>query len=327
MLWYTGKENYRKLTLELLVTPNLDWPELGGNFNLFTMELLDKPVIPFKNINEAFAYNLEGANLPIEVLYSGGIDSECVLVSCLMNKIPCVAITMRLMFRGAPVNTHDLYYAEKFCRENNIEQKVVDLDVEHFFGNGDHKRYLEPYYLRMNNVATHMWLLEQCNKFPVIGGDYSWPLLEEETKMYSPHRNEYQFYDVFMKDNGITGIGNMMSHSVESNMFFIKNHIELYNEDPDNIGGDLLRIKTLKERLMYKLGLGNLEVRHKSYGWEAFDQFNQWFQIGKYRRELCDKYNYTENTIKWNSVFGDLLGVGPGENYNYYGYEFGDGKW
>lgn len=327
MIWYTGKENYRKLTLELKSKPNLDWPELGGDFNHFTMEILDKPLIPFNNVIEAFAYNMEGANLPVEVLYSGGVDSECVLVSCLKNNIPCVAITMRLMFRGAPVNTHDLYYSEKFCREHNISQTIVDLDVENFFTNGDHKKYLEPYYLRQHNVASHMWLIEQCSRYPIVGGDYTWPLLNGADRIYSPHRNEFQFYDVFMKDNGITGIGSMMNHSLESNVFFIKNHIELCNEDPENVGGDLLHIKTLKERLMDRLGFGSLENRYKSYGWEMLDHYKKWFDVIPYNKELLAKYNYTTNTIKWNTILGDLLGIAPGENYNYYGYDFGEGKW
>lgn len=322
MIWYTGKENYRKLSLDLLVTPNTDWPELGGNFNHFTMELLDKPIHNFKNINEAFAYNIEGANLPVEVLYSGGIDSECVLVSCQANNIPAVAITMRLMFRGAPVNTHDLYYSEKFCRERNIPQEFVDLDVEKFFVNGDHVKYLEPYYLRLHNVATHMWLLEQCDRFPIIGGDYTWPLLDGSKRMYSPHRNEFQFYDVFMQDNGITGVGNMMNHSLESNMFFIKNHVELHSEDPENVGGDLLRIKTLKNRLMSRLGFGELENRHKSYGWEMLEHYKKWFDVVPYNKQLLAKYNYTENTIVWGDSLGGLLGIEAGKNYNYYGYEF-----
>lgn len=327
MIWHTGKENYRKLTLELAVTPNIDWPGYGDFFNLFTMELQEHDPIPFNNVNEAFAYNLEGANLPVEVLYSGGIDSECVLVSCLMNNIPAVAITMRMMFRGAPINTHDLYHSEKFCRERNIQQTFIDLDIENFFLNGDHAKYLEPYYLRLNNVATHMWLAEQCERFPVIGGDYTWPLLEGEIRQYSPHRNEFQFYDVFMKDNGISGIGSMINHSMESNMFFIKTHVELYEEDPDNVGGDLLRIKTLKTRLTERLGFGNLDPRHKSYGWEMLDHYKQWFDVSIYNREFIKKYNYTENTLIWGNELGGLLGVSAGKNYNYYGYEFGDGKW
>ena len=322
MIWYAGKDNYKKLELELLVNPNHDWPELGGDFNHFTLTLLDKPTHNFQNINQSFAYSLEGANLPVEVLYSGGIDSECVLVSCLQNKIPAIAITMRLMFRGAPINTHDLYYSEKFCRERNIPQRIVDLDIEKFFTNGDHKKYLEPYYLRLNNVATHMWLIEQCDRFPVIGGDYSWPLLEDETRMYSPHRNEYQFYDIFMQDNGITGIGNMMNHCIESNIFFIKEHVKLFEEDPKNIGGDLLRIKTLKIRLMERLGFGKFEDRHKSYGWEMLEHYKKWFDVIPYNKEFLQKYNYTENTIVWESMLGQALGIDAGRNYNYYGYKF-----
>ena len=327
MIWHAGKENYKKLTLELQHRPNTDWPELGPYYNHFTMELLDKPLIPFETIHQAFAYNMEGADLPVEVLYSGGIDSECVLMSCLISNIPAVAITMRMMFRGAPINTHDLYYSEKFCRERNIQQTFIDLDIEKFFVNGDHKRYLEPYYLRLNNVATHMWLAEQCERFPIIGGDYTWPLLDGPERMYSPHRNEFQFYDIFMKDNGITGIGSMINHSLESNLFFIKTHVDLYEKDPENIGGDLLQIVTLKDRLTKTLGFAGLEMRHKSYGWEMLDHYKKWFDITPYNKAFLQQYNYTENTIVWGDILGEALGIDAGKNYNYYGYDFGGGKW
>jgi hypothetical protein len=305
-IWYTGKNNYRKLTLEL-----------GDPTNHFTMEMIDVETQSFNNMIEIFAYHLEGANLPVEVLYSGGIDSECVMIGCLKNKIPVVAMTMRLMFRGCPVNTHDLYYSEKFCRENNVPQKFVDLDVEKFYTNGDHKKYLEPYYLRLNNVASHFWLIEQCSSFPIIGGDYTWPQLEIPARVYSPNRNEFAFYDVFMKDNGISGIGNMMSHSLEATVLFIKEHIRLYTEDPTNIGGDLIKIINLKKRMTESLGFGTIDMRHRSHGWEMLDFYKEWFNVVPYNKAFIEQYNYTTSSIKWNAILGNLLGVSPGENDSY----------
>lgn len=309
--WYTGKNDYRKLTL----TP-------GEGLNFFTMELLEPEIQNFNNIHEAFAYNLEGAPLPVEVLYSGGIDSECILISCLVNKIPAVAITMRLMLKGCPINTHDLYYAEKFCRENNIEQKIIDLDIEGFFENGEHLKYLKPYYLRFANAATHMWAMEQCDRFPVIGGDYTWPQLEVPLKTYSPQRNEFSFYDVYMQENGITGIGNMINHSFESNLFFVKEHINIYNQDPENIGGDAVKIIPLKQRLMKNLGFGDVETRYRSYGWEMIEVLKPWFDQTTYNQALLKEYYYTASRIIWNPIMGSLIGRDRGENYSY-----GYGNW
>lgn len=311
-IWYTGKNDYRKL----LFTP-------GEGLNFFSLELIEPEEIQnFNNIHEAFAYNLEGANLPVEVLYSGGIDSETVLISCLVNKIPATALTMRLMFKGCPINTHDLYYSEKFCREHGIEQSIVDLDIESFFGNGDHLKYLTPYYLRFSNVAAHMWLIEQANRFPILGGDYTWPQLEVPLKTYSPHRNEFQFYDVFMKDNGVTGIGNMISHSFESNLLFVKEHINIYNQDPAFVGGDAIKIIAFKQRLTENLGFGILEPRQKSFGWEMTDVLKPWFDPIAFHQELLKDYYYTASCVKWNETMGSLIGRGPGENYSY-----GYGNW
>jgi hypothetical protein len=309
LTWYTGKNSYRKLTLEV-----------GEQSNLFTMEMLEHELYPFNTIHDVFAYHIEGANLPVEILYSGGMDSELSLISCLKNKIPVIAVTMRLMLRGCPVNTHDLYYAEKFCRDHGVTQKIVDLAIESFLGNGDYARYLSPYLLTQPNVASHMWLAEQCTNFPIIGGDYIWPQLDPEIKTYSPNRNEFAFYDVFMKDNGIDGIGNMLSHSLESTVWYLKEHINLYNLDPAGIAGDTIRIIDLKLGLAKTMGYGDLDRRHKSYGWELLGFYKEWLDVPSYRKEMLARNHSTKSIVKWNEMLGSLIGRGPGENDSY-GYK------
>jgi len=308
--WHSGLNNYRKHTMEF-----------GPERNIFTTEISDTEISNFDSVQSAMAEHFYGKNVPAEILYSGGLDSECSLISCLQNKIPVVAMTLRLIYKQSPFNTHDLYYAEKFCRENQIKHVLIDLDVESFFGNGDHIKYMEPYKLTMPHVAAHMWLLGQCVSCPVIGGDYTWPQLNIGRKVYSPLRHEYCFYDIFMQENGISGIGNMLSHSLESNIFFIKEHIKVHEEDPDNIDGDNLKIRYLKKRMLENMGFGNLELRHKSFGWETtITGREDWFDFRKVRKELRSRFHDTDSIIKWNQTLGDLIGGEPGVN-NCYGSE------
>lgn len=301
-IWYTGLDNYKKHIME------------PGKF---TMELLDVPHNKFTTVQDAFAAHLVGANLPVEVLYSGGLDSECIIVACLQKKIPVIAVTMKLLYKGSPFNTHDLYYAEKFCRANDVRQVFYELEISNFFEKGDHLKYTDPYHITYFNVPTHMWLIEQCHNFPIIGGDYSWPQLNIGKKVFSPHKHEFACYDIFMRDNGITGIGNMLSHSIDSNIFFAKEHITVHRKDPDNVDGDDLRIRNLKIQMLENLGFGKLELRHKSYGWEIIDRNKNWFDLTEIINGMVERSGRTKSIVRWGSTMGSVLETGPGENDSY----------
>jgi len=273
----------------------------------YTLELLDTPTTD-RNINQVFFDNLSiRQTKTVEVLYSGGLDSEAVLNSCVINNIPVCAITMKLTINDCVINTHDLYYSEKYCREHNIVHKIVELDVGSFFYNGDYIRYLEPYCITEPHVATHFWLLNQCTGFPVIGGDYRWPW--HNLKLLSPQRYEYSWYDRYMIDNRINGIGSMLDHSIDSHRLLISKHMELYN---DNIhGGSDVKIAQLKKDIFESLGLGIFEKRLRSYGYEVtYPIFNK----DKYKVELIKRYGGYKSIVKWNNRIAESLNGIPGTN-------------
>ena len=119
-----------------------------------------------------------------------------------------------------------------------------------------------------------------------------------------------------MRDNGISGIGNMMSHSLESNVMFIKEHIKVQQADPFNADGDNLRIRVLKNRMMENLGFGKLELRMKSHGWEQIKYFDEWNSL----IEPIIHDIRTTNTVSkiiWNQKLADAIGGEPGENDEY----------
>jgi asparagine synthetase B (glutamine-hydrolysing) len=123
--WNVGLNDFKKCTLEL-----------GEHSHKFTTELLDVPFEYDRNITDIFNDHLSIRQTKyVEVLYSGGLDSELVLLSCLKNNIPVIAITLVIKIDGLTINTHDLYYAEKFCRENDIIHKLIELDADKFFEN------------------------------------------------------------------------------------------------------------------------------------------------------------------------------------------------
>ena len=242
----------------------------------------------------------------VEVLYSGGLDSELTLISCIRNNIPVKAVTLVIKIKGLAINTHDLYYAQKFCVNHNIEQVLVELDADKFFENGTYLDYLRPYYITQPHVATHMWLIEQCTHFPVIGGDWPWVQNHVENKVLSPFKIDFSSYERFMKDNGVFGIGNMISNSLESSCKFIQLHID------NHVSGETLA--EFKTR-MYRNIEPTIEYRARSYGWENMSIVK--FDLFKHRFPLL-KLGVTSNSIKWNNVIKNLLNTELTENDKFF---------
>ena len=291
--WNVGLNGFKKCTLEL-----------GEKSHNFTTELLDNPFEYGRNITEIFNDHLSNRQTKyVEVLYSGGLDSELVLLSCLKNNIPVIAITLVIKIDGLIINTHDLYYAEKFCRENDIIHKLIELNANKFFQNGEHLKYLTPYYIIEPHVATHLWLIEQCDYFPIIGGDWPWPHSHIENKVLSPFRLQFASYERFMQDKGINGIGNMISYSLDSSVKLIEIHLNNY------IPGE--SISNFKSR-MYQTMYPELETRLKSHGWE--NHKTRQFNLLKYKVELLKQLKSTVPTIKWNTTIKTLLNTTITEN-------------
>lgn len=291
--WNVGLHGFKKCTLELY-----------DNSRRFTTELLDVPFEHNRNITDIFYDHLSNRQTKyVEILYSGGLDSELVLLSCIKNNIPVIALTLVIKIDGLIINTHDLYYAEKFCREYNITHKLIELDADKFFDSGEYINYLHPYYITEPHVATHLWLIEQCNYFPIIGGDWPWTHTHVENKVLSPFRLEFSSYERFMKDKGIDGIGNMISYSLESSIKLIQIHLD------NHIGGE--SISSFKSR-MYQSMYPELKPRLKSHGWE--NHKSNKFNLLSYKVELLKKLKYAKPIIKWNQTIKTLLNTPINEN-------------
>lgn len=291
--WTVGLNDYKKCKLET-----------GGNVGKFTMELLDNEFEPDRDISDIFSDHLSNRQTSkVEVLYSGGLDSELVLMSCIRKKIPVIAFTLVVKIDGMIANTHDLYYAEKFCRENNIEQKLFILDANEFYNSGNYLEYLTPYHITEPHIATHLWLLEKCNYFPIIGGDWPWPHAHKEDKILSPFKLEFSSYERFLSDRGMYGIGNMISHSLESSCKMINLHLECYNGNEP--------ISSFKYRMYSKLE-PNIEPRLKSHGWEIAQTKN--FHLIPKRLELVKKVGIVKSNIIWGDIISRLINSSTNNN-------------
>jgi hypothetical protein len=288
--WTTGLDNFKKHTLDGLV---------------FTTELTDQEFEPNRTIDQIFLDHIPKVN-KVEILYSGGLDSELVLASCLRNNIPVEAMTMVIKIKGAILNVVDLYYSEKFCRENNVKQNLFHLDATDFFEGNQYLEYLLPFGIIEPHVATHFWLLEKCQGFPIIGGDWPWVQVHKEQKVLSPFKLAFSSYERFLQNKNMDGIGNMISHSYESCHYFMKAHIREYTN-----GNDTFHLVPFMKYKMY----GVNEPRIKSYGWEQCPA--ALFNINRYKVELIKKIGAPQSKIVWGDKTSSLLGTDINENTSF----------
>jgi hypothetical protein len=180
---------------------------------------------------------------------------------------------------------------------------LVELDANKFFQNGNHLSYLCPYYIIEPHVATHLWLIEKCSYFPIIGGDWPWVQNHIENKVLSPFRLEFSSYERFMNDKGINGIGNMIGNSLESICKLIQIHLD------NHVGSE--SVSNFKSR-MYQTMYPELEPRLRSYGWEQCSP--DIFNIKKYKIELLKKLGITKSNIVWGDIISTMIGSSTNSN-------------
>jgi hypothetical protein len=304
-IWYSGQDNYLKNTF---ITDD------ETNKHTYEIEILEEgiPIQENRSIYEVYNDLLAVRQTKtVQVLFSGGLDSELTLHACLKNKIPVEAVTLRLKGYGITLNTHDLYHSGEYCRRHGVKQIIIDLDAVSFFENGLHRPYLDKYKIFTAHIATHFWLFEQCTGFPVIGGEYTWPWSGTgSTAIISPTRHLFTQYDRFLTENNIHGIGSMQNRSFELNALVTKAHIDYMRSHPEN-KLDELGVIQLKQGIHHLLGNTNAEPRPRAFGWE---QVRAIWDIKKEMDKLEKEYGETVSSIKWGPRFAKILGGEPGTN-------------
>lgn len=107
----------------------------------------------------------EIADAPIEVLFSGGVDSEVTMLSFLAAKVPITAAIMRF---NADLNRHDIQYALRFCYAHGVPYRLYDIDIRQFL-NERLLDYAIPTRCNAPMLAATMWLVDQIEGYPVLG--------------------------------------------------------------------------------------------------------------------------------------------------------------
>lgn len=113
--------------------------------------------------------------LPIQICISGGIDSEATAEAFLAEGIPFQTITMRF---NDGWNDFDIAPAIEFCKLHNLDQKFYDLDIIRFLETDLYLEYAHKYNCNSYQLCAHLWLLDQLEGIPVLGGQQFLPIFK-----------------------------------------------------------------------------------------------------------------------------------------------------
>lgn len=294
--WYSGKDNFKYHTIDYENKKFISGYTEPADFSI---DCIRKPNVIYREI-------LQGAstNGKLSLMYSGGVDSECVAVTCVKHKIPIKIWTKRFLLKDIEVNIQDLYYAEKFCRHYGLEQIVVDCDIEKV----DWLQYCK-YYATHWVAASHFWLLEQVDGIPIFGGDVPYPRHNSRGQLeFEPRYIRHSTYDVLLESQGRHGITNMASHTYELMMSWLLIYSDFFKPHGEKFCGDRgINYFTPwanaenKHEVNCAGGFGRLEKRFKSIGCELLHHLD--FPFNDLHAEMEKQVpNYTPMTVATDSM-------------------------
>jgi hypothetical protein len=130
------------------------------------------------------------------IFYSGGVDSETMLISFIESKVDFSVAHIRFQPK---LNEHETFYVEKFSKKYNLDLKLFDVDVESFLRSSntfdiavrDNARMIE---LEIMKSITDE--IKHCY-YPVLDhpGTY---LYREHTVLEEPSRWMWKDYESLM---------------------------------------------------------------------------------------------------------------------------------
>ncbi len=196
----TGQNNYQQVDYD----PTL---------NTLTATFTDQPIFECNSLRESLQNDVRQlGNKKIAVLFSGGMDSEVVLEVCRDIKADFYAVFVLYTYKNMPVNTHELYHVEKYCRENNTPLKTIELDLERFIEGGEYLTYAKKYYCDIAGITPILYAIDQVDECVILGGDA--PHISDG-RFHSPLLGQVSIERLFAM-NAREGIPNFLTNSLTS---------------------------------------------------------------------------------------------------------------
>lgn len=137
--------------------------------SLWNLSITKTITRPIKSYQEELILNARAVRdnflEPLDLMLSGGIDSEIVLRSYILAKIP---INVYIFKYKEDINRDDFHEALKTCDIYGVKPKIIEFDLKHFFEQ-DAETIWSKAYFASAGYMINMKLIEYLDNIPVIG--------------------------------------------------------------------------------------------------------------------------------------------------------------
>lgn len=158
---------------------------------------------------------------PLDLMFSGGIDSEVVLRVYRDLKIP---INVFIFKYEDMLNYREFDHAIKVCTDLNVKHTVIDFNVKRFFENDAYDIWSK---CKTNSSSwlPHMKLTEYLDNTPIVGsGDPYWKKQDDGSWMFELGEDA-KYWTLYHKTIGRTIVADWYEYRPE----IILSHMQLPN--------------------------------------------------------------------------------------------------
>lgn len=279
------------------------------NFELY----FNKAKISTDNLLEALFFNAEyiynNTLQTQDVLFSGGIDSELIVLTNKALGIKQNVYTFRLKNNH---NIQDVENSKKICKNLNIKLKIIDFDLEHFIENDADTFFKKTYFPFLGYIVRLPWL-EYLDNLPVFGNtEPYWTKYDnKDSKWYfNLHEGEFSF-GIWSNTIQRPIIGEWYLYTPDVNFHFKKHKLVtqlLNNMVPGKKSTWSSRTQIFKEyfpTMYYKPKMTGFEGTSDIPGTKPlfYKKFQDYMdsEILKYKQTRCKVYDLPE--IEFDNLF------------------------
>ena len=251
-----------------------DGPEYGpkvtptSEFNIILRNTITRPVKSYyeellengRAIRDTFSGELD-------LLFSGGIDSEVILRVYLELKIP---INVYIFKYENDYNLPEFTQAVKSCEALGVKPRIIDFNLQKFFENEAYE-YFNTTYCCGPGWMPHMKMTEYCDGLPIIGSGetYARRTSRDLTKKYPwviELEEKSHHWAIYHKTIGRPAITDWYEYSPEVTIAYL-NLPYVQKLLSDEVQGKLTNISS--KALIHQEYWPDLVDRKKSIGFEG----------------------------------------------------------
>jgi hypothetical protein len=161
----------------------------------------------------------ESISGPLDLMFSGGIDSEVILRVYTDLKIP---INVYIFKYNDDLNHREFNHAIQVCNDLNVKYNVINFDVKKFFENDAYSIWTKC-YCNSSGWLPHMKMTEYLDNTPIFGsGDPYWRKQDNGVWMFEVDEGA-KFWTLYHTKIGRTAITDWYEYSPE----IVLSHMQL----------------------------------------------------------------------------------------------------